>query len=51
MQKKRFFDVQYPENIFVPRSERDAITADLTARGIPVNEDNVRALYIQRRVK
>jgi hypothetical protein len=49
--KKRLFDVQYPANILIPRADRARIAADLAARGLPVTDNNVRALYLRMKEK
>lgn len=51
IRKKRFFDVQYPGNIVIPDADKAKIANDLTVRGIPATEENVRAMYIQLQVK
>lgn len=49
--KKRLFDVEYPGNILIPKADRDRIAADLTARGLPVTDNTVRALYLRMKEK
>lgn len=46
LQKRRVFDVQSQENIYVPPDYKERITENLTDRGIPVTEENVAGSYI-----
>jgi len=49
--KKRMFDVQYPGNVFIPKADREKIAGDLSARGLPVTDENVFELYLRMREK